>query len=104
MEWRRLCSKLYSSSRQKCCCFKIIYTHLNENGRVCILLPCYDFPHEVIKGVAFSEKWQPHFKDFKEAQTFFPEDFYRNLLQNKGFKNLDIATVESNHPLTDEEF
>lgn len=81
-----------------------IYSHLQDNGRICMLLPCYDFPHEVIKGVAFSEKWRPSFKDFRESQTFFPEDFYNNLLKNVGFKNIAITTVESNHFLTDEEF
>lgn len=83
---------------------KNIYSHLKENGRVCILLPYYDFPHEVIKGVAFSEKWQAHFNGFKEAQTFFPEAFYQDIFQNIGFQQINITRVESNHPLTDAEF
>lgn len=83
---------------------KNIHNHLKENGRVCILLPCYDFTHKVIKGVAFSEKWAPYFEGFKDAQTFFPEDFYRNIFQQIGFQNIDITTVPSNHSLSDEGF
>lgn len=81
-----------------------IYEHLKAKGRVCISLPTYDFTHEVIKGVAFSPKWMPYFKGFKDAQTFYPRGFYEELFKKTGFSDIKIDLQESLHPLTDEGF
>lgn len=81
-----------------------IHANLKENGRACILVPCYDFPHVVIKGLAFSDKWKHHFEGFKDAQTFYPESFYRELFVKSGFNNPEVVTLESNHRHTDDGF
>ena len=84
--------------------FENIYEHLNDDGKICILLPCLDFPHQVIKGVAFSEKWRSHFTAYNEPQTFDNESYYQQLLQEKGFTNIQTIMMESHHELTNEEF
>ena len=81
-----------------------IYNHLKEDGKMCVLLPCYDFPHEVIKGVAFSEKWKKYFEGFKERQTFFDDRYYKDILGKIGFDNVETNMIESHHVMSDNEF
>jgi trans-aconitate 2-methyltransferase len=84
--------------------FKNIYKYLKENGKICIMLPCYDFPHEIVKGVAFSDKWKEYFQTYTELQTFLNMSSYSTILEGVGFENAEVVLVESSHPLTNQGF
>lgn len=84
--------------------FKNIYDHLKEEGKTCLLIPCLDFPHIIIKGVAFSPKWANYFKGFQEPQTFFDKSYYQKLMQTTGFEKIEIETLKFQYLLTQQEF
>ncbi len=83
--------------------FKNFHAHLNDEGKIHILLPCYDFPHEIIKGVANSPKWKTYFQNYREPQTFLNESAYQKILDHTHFGG-SVERVLSKHPTDIEDF
>lgn len=83
---------------------KNIFKHLTEQGEVCFLIASYDFPHEIIKGVAFSPKWRSYFTSYHEPQTFLTIDQYNTIMQQTGFIHQKVIEVTSEHFLTNQGF
>lgn len=83
---------------------KNIQAHLKDQGKICIMLPCFDFPHEIVKRVAFSNKWKSHFQSFHEPQTFLEQSEYEEIIRDLNFVNSNVITVKSEHLLTDQQF
>lgn len=81
-----------------------LFSHLNENGILCILLPCFDAPHQIIRGVAASPTFNQYLSDYEEKQTLYDLDSINTLDFESKITGISFSIESSSHWMTPESF
>ena len=74
-----------------------IYQHLKQDqGRMCVLIPCYDFTHKILKGLPIPQNGR-HFQDFREQQSYLSKKsmLYRIFIRSTNWISQKYIVIAS---------
>jgi len=77
-----------------------IVRHLNPNGEMYLLFPCFDEPHQIIRSVAGSPEFAKYFIGYVEPQVLFDETSVKTLPLEQCFGQYTVNIEKTEHVIT----